>query len=771
MTTITINRLKALNEINVQKRTGTVVTFDKIKINNAIMGAFREHYNRDLSDLELMEVNNIATSVVNIIRGKVNGKPVDIEEIQDIVESQLMSRNHYDVAKRYILYREHKKQLRSKRLRTDGQALSDYVHLTKYARYRPDLGRRELFHETVERVRQMHLERYPELVNEINWAFEFVKDKRVLPSMRSMQYAGAAINQNHVRIYNCASSQCNRIRFFQESLFLLLSGVGVGYSIQFHHVDQLPKLATEIDEDQVVHHIIGDTIEGWCDAVGALFDSYVNGYCVEFSYHEIRPLGAPLKTSGGRAPGHLPLKKALDKSRIILHNALGRKLRPIECHDIMCNLADAVLSGGNRESAMIALFSPGDWEMVSAKTGDWYSRYPQRARANNSMVLLRNESSKSQLKDLFRYIKQWGEPGFYFTDDPEVTTNPCVEISMRPIYEVSSQEDVKRIKEQHGVDVELGSKHYGHQVCNLTEINAAKFTSFDDMKNAAAAAAIIGTLQAGYTDFSYLGWVSEEITRREALLGVSMTGMMDKPDIALDADNQKKAAEHCIEVNKKISNIMGINPASRVTCVKPSGSTSLVFGSVGSGIHPHHARRYFRRVKTSKQNAVLQFFRQSNEHMVEPVHYNQYTDCITFCVEAPDGAVIKADIGAIQFLEMVRNTQINWVKSGTARPETAPDVNHNVSNTCFVRPDEWEDVMDYIWQHRSDFTGISLLSSTGDKDYAQAPFEAVTTDNDELKWNNILEHYQDVDYAKMVEIDDNTDLSGEIACSGGKCEL
>lgn len=541
---------------------------------------------------------------------------------------------------------------------------------------------------------------------------------------------------------NCSASPVDRLDVFGEALFLLLSGCGVGYSVQYRHVRRLPPLST-VNEKDVYHHVIDDTIEGWADALDRLIDSFFNGYNVEFAYHLIRPAGSPLKTSGGRAPGHLRLKEALERIRGVLKGAQGRKLRPIECHRIMCHAADAVLSGGIRRSAMICLFSLEDEQMLSAKTGNWYERDPWFANANNSAVLKRDEVQEDQFRAVFGQTKQWGEPGFHFVNDWDHLTNPCAEVCLYPFLNGQS----------------------GWAFCNLCEINAAKLTSLEDFVRAARSATLIGTLQAAYTDMPYLGWRSEEIAKRDALLGIGMTGMFDSPAVACDSTNQQIVSKLVKEWNAQFAAAIGINPAARTTLIKPSGTTSLELGCVASGHHPHHARRYIRRVTADELEHVFQAFKAVNPHMCVRKPDGKYV--IEFPVEAPPGAIVKADLGAIQFLEMVKSTQQNWVIPGSR----TLDMVHNVSNTVTVKPEEWDDVADYLWKNRDYFTGVSLLSSSGDKDYAFAPMEEVKTEADELRWNAILESYKPVDYTTIVEQDDVTDLTGEAACAGGVCEV
>jgi len=749
--------------IKVKKRDAISVDYDEKKIYIAIEKAIKNalKYENEVPAHIRTILNNITSAIDNIIQGyaKRGKEEIDVETIQDLVEQQLMGAGLYEVARAYILYREEHKKARNQRLRPDASAIQDYMLVSRYARFLPEKGRRETFEEAVNRVRNMHLRRYPAATEDINWAFDRVLEKRCLPSMRSMQFGGKAIEKNHARMYNCTFGICDHIEFFRNGLFLLLCGTGVGFSVEFEHVEKLPPLAPAIDEGTVRHFTIPDTIEGWADALHELVMSYVEGYLVEFNYSQIRHRGAPLKTSGGRAPGHVPLRRAIERARNIFDGALGRKLKPIECYDIMMHAADAVIAGGVRRSATICLFSPDDGEMMNAKRGNWFEENPQRGRSNNSVKLIRNETSKAQFLRIFAKQKEWGEPGFYFSNDLSHGCNPCCEIGLNPHLEVIDEKGEKHIES-------------GWQFCNLTEINGAKLRSEEDFKIAVRAATIIGTLQAGYTDFPYVGETTEKLCRREALLGVSITGMMDSPSIALNPKLQKKMAQYAIEVNREISLKIGTEPAARLTCVKPAGSTSLLLGTA-SGIHPRHARRYFRRVQANKTDPVYKFFKQKNPHMCEESVWsaNKTDDVITFCVEAPDEAILRSEMSAMDLLKHVHSTQQNWVIPGTARPEMNPGLYHNVSNTLTVREDEWDDIAEYIWENRADFTGISMLAASGDKLYQQAPHEEVSTPQDETLWNELISKFQSVDFTQMKETEDETNLQGEIACAGGACEL
>jgi ribonucleoside-diphosphate reductase alpha chain len=750
-------------DLKIRKRDASSVDYDPTKISLAIEKAVH-CVTQDEGDLPVhlkTIVNNITAALDNIITGYAHRgqSEVDVEHIQDLVEHQLMGAGLYEVARAFILYREEHKKARNQRLRPEASAIQDYMLVSRYARYLPEFGRRETFAEAVGRVRDMHLRRYPQAEDDIRWAFDQVLEKRCLPSMRSMQFAGPAIERNHARMYNCTFGICDRLEFFHDGLFLLLCGTGVGFSVEFEHVEKLPALAPAIDEANVRHFNVPDTIEGWSDAMHELMLSYIEGYLVEFNYSKIRPRGSLLETSGGRAPGHVPLRRALERARNILDGALGRKLKPIEAYDIMMHAADAVIAGGVRRSATICLFSVDDGEMMNAKRGNWFVENPQRGRSNNSVKLIRDETSKAQFMRIFAKQKEWGEPGFYFANDLSHGCNPCCEIGLNPHLEVTD--------EAGNVTIESG-----WQFCNLTEINGAKLVCEEDFRIAVRAATIIGTLQAGYTDFPYLGATTEKLCRREALLGVSITGMMDSPNIALDPALQRQMAAYAIEVNGDLSRKIGTEPAARLTCVKPAGSTSLLLGTA-SGIHPRYARRYFRRVQANKTDPVYRFFNEQNPHMCEESVWsaNKTDDVITFCVEAPEKAILRNEMSAMDLLKYVHSTQQNWVVPGTARPESNPGLHHNVSNTLTVRPGEWDQVADYIWDNRADFTGVSMLAAAGDKLYQQAPHEEVVTPQEETLWNELIAKFRTVDYTQMREHEDVTNLQGEIACAGGSCEL
>ncbi len=601
--------------------------------------------------------------------------------------------------------------------------LQAYTFNTKYARYNAGLGRRETFEEATDRVFSMHEATYAQfpIADEIAYAKAAVKDRLVLGSQRALQFGGKPILDKNARLYNCTVSYCDRPRFFQESLWLLLCGCGVGFSVQKHHVAKLPPIQKPGKEK--VTFVIPDSIEGWSDALGVLISSYLTtdqpfpeyaGVNVTFDYSLIRPQGAPLSSGIGKAPGSKPLERSLEQIRLVLDNRLALSGSPvrmptIDAYDIVMHASDAVLAGGVRRSATICMFSLDDDSMIRAKTGDWFIKNPQRGRSNNSALLLRDQVSYEQFSQLMTAVKEFGEPGFVWADSTEIMYNPCVEIGMYP------------------VDVETGAT--GWHFCNLCELNMKACSTKEVLERACRAAAILGTLQAGYAKFDYLGPVTERIVRREALLGCSMTGMMDNPKIAFDPAVQRRMAQLILDVNADVAAKIKINPCARATCVKPAGTTSCILGTA-SGIHAHHARRYFRRVQANIGEAPFQYFRGHNPRAVEKSVWNPNgTDAvITFCIEVPDEARTKDTMSAVDLLALVRMTQDNWVAAGRrAERCTASWLRHNVSNTITVGETEWEQVSHYIYDHRAAFAGVSLLPEGGDLDYPQAPFCAVFT--------------------------------------------
>lgn len=757
--------------MRVLKRDGTLQELQMAKIQRAILMAFQGM--REQPDVAPL-VHRVMDRLVGL------EEPYSVEVVSDAVEEVLAAGGWLDVARSFMRYRLRRAELRARRLRPDDGAVSGYIHVGKYARYEEEMGRRELFPETVSRDEEMHIRRWPELEAEIRRAFGFVYRREGMPSMRSMQFGGAAIEKNNERIYNCSFMHISRWRSFQEAFYLLLCGCGVGYSVQWRHVDCLTELK-EIDQRDVCHHTIDDSIEGWADALGRLLESYWgerNCY-VEFNYSEIRPEGAPLKTSGGRAPGHLPLKRCLEAVRGILERAAGRKLRPVECHDILCLAAEAVLAGGIRRSSLISIFSADDTEMIYCKakgnfrpaSGGDPGLNSHREMANNSAALLRGNVGREVFERLIRVAQaNYGCPGFYFTNDLDYGCNPCGEIGMWPMIGWCEACQIWLSPVHDFCDCGgYAVVRSGVSFCNLTEVNIAAMRDADHLFSCVKAMALIGTLQAAYTDFPYLGQVTEEIVRREALLGVGMTGIMDNRELILDPVVLDLAALVAVNENKRVAKLIGTRPAARVTTVKPSGTSSLELGGVGSGIHPRWARRYIHRITANPMEAPAQYFRSVNPHMVEVKPNGDWS--IMFPVQAPDGAVTVKEMAASEFLDAVELVYKHWICGGTAREDSAPRLTHNVSCTVTVRDGELEEVIDRVWAARKDVCAMTFVPYLIDQKFRYAPRQAIVSEQDEALWNHLIGLYKPVDWALFEESSDQTTLVGEGACVSGVCEV
>jgi len=610
--------------------------------------------------------------------------------------------------------------------------LSEITVYMKYAKYRPELKRRETWEELVTRNMDMHIKKFPKLEAEIRENYKFVYDKKVLPSMRSMQFAGKPIELSPNRIYNCAFAPVDDWRVFSEIMFLLLGGTGVGYSVQQHHVDALPEIRKP-STDKTRRFLIGDSIEGWADAVSVIVKAYFfGGSKPVFDFRDIREKGARLVTSGGKAPGPQPLKECLIKLEGILDAKKdGEKLKPIEVHDMVCHIADAVLAGGIRRAALIALFSATDEQMISCKSGAWWETNPQRGRANNSAVLMRHKITKEYFLDLWKRIEASGagEPGIYLSNDKDWGTNPCCEIALRPF-----------------------------QFCNLCEVNVSDVVDQNDLNERVKAASFIGTLQAGYTDFHYLRPIWQRTTEKDALIGVSMTGIGSGAVLKLD---MKEAAKVVKVENKRVAEVMGINPSARTTTVKPAGTTSLTLGT-SSGIHAWHNDYYIRRVRVGKNEAIYSHLVLHHPELVEDEYFRPHdTAVIGIPQMAPADAIFRTE-SPIQLLERVKRVHGEWIKPG----HRSGNNTHNVSATISIREHEWDAVGQWMWDNKDFYNGLSVLPYDGGT-YIQAPFEDCTKE----KYEELMKTLHDVDLSKVIELEDTTDLSGELACAGGACEV
>ena len=613
------------------------------------------------------------------------------------------------------------------------QILSDITVYMKYAKFLPIEERRESWEELVTRNKEMHQKKYPKLKEDIEEVYKMVYDKKILPSMRSLQFGGRPIEISPNRVYNCAFLPIDHIDAFSETMFLLLGGTGVGYSVQKHHVEKLPEVQKP-NPDRSRRYLISDSIEGWADAIKVLMKSYfgVNSSTPIFDYSDIRQKGALLVTSGGKAPGPQPLKDCIHNIIKVLDAKQNReRLTTLEVHDIVCHIADAVLAGGIRRAALISLFSADDNEMISCKSGPWWELNPQRGRANNSAVLLRNRITKEFFLDLWKRVELSGagEPGIYFSYDKDWGTNPCCEIALRPF-----------------------------QFCNLCEVNASDIESQEDFNNRVKAASFIGTLQASYTDFHYLRDVWKRTTEKDALIGVSMTGIGSGTVLGYD---MSEAAKTVKEENARVANLLGINKSARCTTVKPAGTTSLALGT-SSGIHAWHNDYYIRRVRVGKNEAIYTYLAINHPELVEDEVFRPHdTAVISVPQKAPEGSILRHE-SPFDLLERIKKVAQEWIKPGHRTGQNT----HNVSATVSLKEEDWELAGEWMWENREYYNGLSVLPYNGGT-YQQAPFE----DCDEETYHTMMKSLSNIDLSKIVELTDNTDLTGELACAGGACEV
>ena len=611
--------------------------------------------------------------------------------------------------------------------------LSDIIVHSKYARYSKDLGRRESWDELVARNKQMHLDKFKGATHDkINEVYEnYVRPKLVLPSMRSLQFGGGAIFKNESRIYNCAFLPINDYRAFREVMFLLLGGTGVGYSVEYHNIHSLPTVKVRKHE-RPLKFLVMDSIEGWADAVHALMESYFEGKTpIRFDFSDIREKGTELVVTGGKAPGPRPLKICLEKIEAILFQAVGRRLRAIEVHDICCHIADAVLSGGIRRAAMISLFSDDDQDMLECKHGSWWEDNAQRARSNNSAVLYRFNTDYAKFSRVWDAMQASGsgEPGIFWSNDQDMGTNPCAEIALQ-----------------------------SNQFCNLTEINMHNISSKMDLFGRVDAGTFLGTMQAAYTDFHYLRPIWRTHTEEDALTGVGMTGIASG---AYYNYNMKEAGEYAKAQNLEYSGNLGINRASRVTTIKPSGTSSIVLGC-SSGVHAWHDRYYLRRVRVNKDEAIYPYLKATIPGLVEDdIFAPETTAVVAIPQEAPSGGILR-DESAFDLFNRTIGLNKTWVKGGHVKGGNS----NNVSCTISVKEHEWAGLKDLCWNQRWDYNGISFLPYDGGT-YAQAPFESITK-SDFSEWESRL---NSIDLTQVTESEDKTNLTDQAACVGGACEI
>jgi ribonucleoside-diphosphate reductase alpha chain len=629
------------------------------------------------------------------------------------------------------------------------EALSKITIFSKYAKYNSELKRRETWDEIIDRYQAMMVKKYPLLEDAIISSAKYIREKKVLPSMRALQFAGSAAEVNNARIYNCCYLPIDSLHSFSETMFLLLGGTGVGFSVQKHHVEQLPAIKKQ-DNYKMRTYLIEDSIMGWADAVKVLMKFYFEGgYKPKFDFRAIRHKGARLVTAGGKAPGPEPLKIALAHIDAVMERKEdGSKLSPLECHDIQCHIANSVLAGGIRRSAMISLFSHDDEEMITCKYGNWWELNEQRGRSNNSAVLERGQIGEEEFLALWKRIQLSGsgEPGIYWTNNKDWGTNPCCEIGLRP-----------------------------YQFCNLCEVNVSDVSSQQELNDRVVVASFFGTLQAGFSDFHYLRPIWAKTTQKDALLGIGMTGIGSGEILKYNLDIAANTAK---VVNSMISAQIGTNEAARITCIKPSGTTSLVLGTA-SGIHAWHNDYYLRTMRFNKNEDIASYLMVNHPELCEDdVLRPTDTVCVRIPVKAPEGSILRTET-AIDTLERVKKFATQWIKPGHVNGDNT----HNVSATISIDKerrfpiwnvegqttetiDEWEVVGAWMWKNREVYNGLSVLNYFGGS-YLQAPFEDITKEQYDEKINSL----KSIDLTNVTELDDTVNFNESVACGGGACEI
>lgn len=583
-----------------------------------------------------------------------------------------------------------------------------------YAKYNKAESRLETWQEACEDVMKMHYNKFSILPNwkEIepyfNDAQQAYINQEILASQRNLQFREKSISKHNAKLYNCSVTYVDRPEVFKEIMWVLLCGAGVGFSVENRFIEKMPKLKYLTGESTL--HVVEDSIEGWANSIDALMTSYFTGQNrIVFDYSQIRERGT-LIAGEFLAPGPEGLKKSHELIRKLLQSKVQESdytLTSLDCHDIICILSDAVLSGGVRRSALISLFDKDDTLMLSCKTGNWFIDTPWRGRANNSAKILKGSLTKEELDNYKKFIMEFGEPGILLVDDIDMMCNPCVEIGFIPR------------------NPRTGKSCWSF--CNLNEIIGSKCTTPERFYEACKNAAIIGTFQASYTDFSFLGPETEELVRWESLLGVSITGIMNNPEVLLNPEVLTRGAEIVKQVNKNIAYLIGINQSARTTCVKPSGNAS-VLAKTASGIHPAHAHKYFRTVQLNKDTPMAKYLNENySELLEEGVWSPTNSDYACFIpMEETAETVVKSQVDEIDFLKAVQTVYKYWVLPGTNKElGYSKTITHNVSNTVSVK--DWNKTFDYIFENKEYFCGLSFLSDSGDKVYKQSPFVEVLT--------------------------------------------
>lgn len=743
----------------VTKRNGEIVTYDVKKIMSAISKCFAQ--TKEGGDVDAMKVAIKVDKELSYIMNKSIHESVHVEKIQDLVEKNLMLEDYTDSAKAYILYRNERNQNRKpeivvtpevKKLFDESKnyfrnPLAEFVYYRSYSKWMEDKNRRETWIETVSRFMDYMKEEMGNKLSEKDYSriHEAILNQRVIPSMRLLWSAGPAARKTHVAAYNCSYIAITDLRDFAEIMYVAMCGTGVGFSVENKFINQLPLIQPQSGE-VLPTHVVEDSKEGWADAFHLALKTWFSGNDISFDYSKIRPKGARLHTMGGRASGPAPLIDLMNFSREIIMKKQGQKLSSLEVHDIACKVGEIVIMGGVRRSAMISLSDLGDESLRHSKDGQFWNQAPHRIMANNSAVYEVKPTSQEFLKEWNALVSSGsGERGIFNRgcltnqlpqrridafdagNPSDWGTNPCGEITLR-----------------------------SKQFCNLTSIVVRKEDTLETMLENVELASILGTYQASLTNFPYLSKEWRENCEKEALLGVSLTGYFDN-ELVRNIGVLDQLRLKAIEVNKEYAKKIGINQSTCVTCIKPSGNSSQLLDTA-SGMHPRYSQYYIRRVRVSSTDPIYKMMKDQGipcKPEVGQSEDNATTWVLEFPVKAPENAIVKDDVSALELLEEWKKLKVHFTE-------------HNPSVTIYVGDSEWIEVANWIYDNWEIVGGLSFLPRS-DFVYQLAPYEEITRE----AYEEMTKDIKEIDFSELVtyEFEDETQGSKELACAGGSCEI
>ena len=751
-TTTTLKKTKSKKDIkmpeNIVKRDGRIVPFEMDRIENALVRCFK-----GLGRESDKQVKDLTRQIVNIVSAKYE-RP-SVEAVQDIVEMVLQAAGEYEAAKSYILYRAEHAKLREHRPIPDEvkkafeesdkyfpTQLQKFQFYDKYSRFSYEYNRRETWIETVDRAVAYLKELSEFRLSPLTYARvrQAILDMKVMPSMRLLAMAGPAARRNNISIYNCSYMPVDSIDSFVEALLISMSGCGVGYSVESEYIEKFPRIKRQQEGIPPVKYMVEDSTEGWCNALRVGMETWFNGRDIQFDYSEVRPAGAVLRLKGGRASGPEPLRKMLEFVRARILNRAGSFLRPLDAHDIMCAVGAAAVSGGVRRTAMISLFDYDDNEMRHCKDGDFWRTNNQRWNANNSAVW---PSRKLTQAEVAQYVldmvkSQRGEPGIFNRQaaietrparrkEARFGTNPCGEIILRPF-----------------------------QFCNLSVAVAREKDTLEDLIEKVELATIIGTIQSMATHFPGLRSEWRKNCIEERLLGVDINGQLDCP-LVQKPEVMDKLREAAVEMNKKTAKKLGINEATSITCVKPSGNSSQLL-NCSPGIHARWSPYYIRNVRVGAHTPIFKVLQNSGVPM-DPENGQSKdkadTWVVHFPIKSPDRAITRNERTAIEQCEYWLQNKVHYTE-------------HNPSVTITYKPDEVLDIIKWVYEHQDKIGGMTFLPAF-DAQFDQMPYVEIS----KQEYEKLAKEFPNIDFSKVYryEEEDYTTAAQEVACMAGNCDM